>query len=505
MSAIVVGVDLGTTSCKASAFRLDGELLGHGSAPCTLTRPFPDWVEQEPADYWLSAVEAIRQALASLDAAQVVALACCGHTPGVVLLDSAGQPLRPAIVWQDNRSISEAAWLAEQVPAQQWQAWLGMDLPRSASYPPARLLWLQRHEPQLLARARHFLQPKDYVNFCLTGQVASDYWSNKGLAHLVTGEPIEAYRELLGIDPTLASHSLHPHHLLGHLSAEAARQLGLPEGLPVAVGWTDAMSGMLGTGALAKDGLAFDIAGTSEIVGLTTRLPSPAHAGLLVAPVLDTDLRVVYGPTQTSGAAVAWFLERFWPELAASDERKLDAAVAQAADGLLFLPYLEGERAPLWNADARGVLFGLSLSHTRSHVLRAIFEGVAFSVRHVLETAEQATRSSPAVMHLSGGGAQSQLWNALKATVLGKAVRATLVRDAGTLGAAMLAALAVQAFDSLTSASQAMVRMHATVEPEVPGSATLEPALVRTADYDQSYARYRQLYGSVQGLYTQRG
>ena len=269
--SVVIGVDLGTTGCKVGAFSLDGELLGHGVSPCTVDRPHANWAEQDCSQYWDSAVSAIRQALAGIDASNVVALACCGHTPSLVLLDEKGQPVRPAIIWQDGRAISEAAALEKEITPKQWKDWQGLDLPRNASYPPARLRWLCTHEPETLRKTRQLLQPKDYLNYRLTGILASDYWGSKGLVHLRTGEPIEDYREVLEIDPALAPSCRHPHHLLGRLSSESARILGLSEGVPVATGWTDALCGMLGTGALAQSGLAFDIAGTSEIVGLNGR------------------------------------------------------------------------------------------------------------------------------------------------------------------------------------------------------------------------------------------
>jgi xylulokinase len=375
--------------------------------------------------------------------------------------------------------------------AEQWKDWLGLDLPRNASYPPARLRWLRTHEPEALLRTRQLLQPKDYLNYLLTGKIASDYWGSKGLVHLRTGEPIEAYRSVLGIDPALAPPCRHPHHLLGSLSSESAGALGLAKGVPVATGWTDALCGMLGTGALAQSGSAFDIAGTSEIVGLTSSNEPVNHAGVLVAPILDTDLRVVYGPTQTSGGAVDWFVSTFLSKQGTRESVVLDDLPVSNSADLLFLPYLEGERAPIWDPKARGVFFGVSLEHTKTDFLRAVLEGVAYSIRHVLETAEQATGLTAGTLHLSGGGATSAVWNRIKSDVLGRTVQPTFVRDAGTLGAAMLAALAVHAFSDLKEASAAMVRQR------LPVLANTEMSI----RYDQLYRTYRELYRRVRDLY----
>lgn len=488
---VVIGVDLGTTGCKADAFSLSGELLGHGTTSCTVQRPFPNWVEQDCAQFWDSAVGAIRQAVSNIDPAAIIGLACCGHTPSLVLLDGAGEPVRPAIIWQDSRAAAEAMALEKQITSDQWKDWLGLDLPRNASYPPARLRWLRANEPEILRKTRYLLQPKDYLNYRLTGILASDYWGSKGLAHLTTGEPIQAYRKLLDIDPGLAPPCRHPHHFLGPLTPEAAGTLGLAPGVPVAVGWTDALSGMLGTGALAGSGSGFDISGTSEIVGLTSENEPLNHEGVLVAPILDTDLKVVYGPTQTSGGAVDWFVSTFLSKEAAELPRTLDGSIAPTSAGLLFLPYLEGERAPIWDPTARGIFFGVSLEHTRSHFLRAVLEGVAFSIRHVLEAAEKATGLSASTVHLTGGGATSEIWNRIRADVLGRRVQPTLVRDAGTLGAAMLAALAVRQFSNLKEVSAAMVRQRSPVMPN-------EDTFPR---YHQLYQTYRELYGRVRDLF----
>jgi xylulokinase len=488
---VFIGVDLGTTSCKADAFTLSGEMLGHGASACSVDRPKPDWAEQNPEEIWESAVRAIRGCVVGIDPSRVRGIGCCGHTPSLVLLDSAGKPVRPVIIWQDDRAKLEARELDEVLNSRQWEDLLGLDLPRSASYPPARLRWLARHESEALARTKHLLQPKDYLNYRLTGVVASDYWGSKGLAHLQTGQPIAAYREILAIDPGLAPPCDHPHHIAGKLSSKPANELGLPVGTPVAIGWTDALCGMLGTGALAQSGLAFDIAGTSEIVGVTATKQPSSHEGVLVAPILDTDLSIVYGPTQMSGGSVDWYLAGFHPSSPERELRTIDELISPDVGEIIFLPYLKGERAPIWNPNARGVFFGISLEHTTAHFLRAILEGVAFSIRHVLERSELATGVKSAAVYLSGGGATSARWNQIKSDVLDRNVQCTKVRDAGTLGAAMLAALAVGELADIKSATLAMVQWQPLITPN--------PAYAGT--YDRLYETYQALYTNLRDLF----
>ena len=248
---------------------------------------------------------------------------------------------------------------------------------------------------------------------------------------------------------------------------------------------------MFGTGALAGAGQAFDIAGTSEIVGLTAPHAPADPQGMLVAPVLDTDLRIVYGPTQTSGAAWQWFLNTFYPGDQQRASQELQSPAASGSERLLFLPYLEGERTPIWDSRARGVFFRIASTHTREHFARAVLEGVAFSIRHVLETAQRASDTPIGDLRLSGGGAEMGLWNTIKASVLGKPVQPTLVRDAGSLGAAMLAALACGAYSTIGEASQAMVRL---AEPIMPDGAL-------KGYYDQLYGDYHDLYRRVRDLF----
>ena len=199
----------------------------------------------------------------------------------------------------------------------------------------------------------------------------------------------------------------------------------------------------------------------------------------------------MYGPTQTSGGAVDWFVSTFLSKQGTNEARAIDDLIASTSAGLVFLPYLEGERAPIWDPKARGVFFGVSLEHTRAHFHRAVLEGVSFSIRHVLETAEMATGIEAATLHLSGGGATSAAWNSIKSDVLGRRVQPTFVRDAGTLGAAMLAALAVGAFSNLHDATAAMVRERPPVVPDEESHAR----------YNELYRTYRELYHRLRDLY----
>ena len=507
----LVGLDVGTTSCKAGLFDTHGRLLALTSASYGLSRPQPGYVEQDPEQYWDAAVRCVRNLLASPAASidQLAAVCACGQAPTLVLLDSDRRPLRPAILWQDTRAAAEAERLARDPGSDTLAEWLGLRWPVDASLPLARLLWLRQHEPESLARTAAVVLPKDYVHLRLSGTIASDNWSAKGLAHLTNRQPLTALRDLCGLDPSVAPAALTSHQVMGHVSTEGATATGLPAGLPIAAGWTDAMSAMLGSGALGTAGLACDVSGTSEVVGLT--LPArPVDTGLLMcAPVLDSGRWMLYGPTQASGASLGWALRTFRtpPHVGpigravdstttadADQEAALAAAarVAPGAGGLVFLPYLEGERAPVWDPRARGVLLGLSTSHTPSDLYRAVLEGVACSVRHILTAAIESGGHPLQEVRVAGGGARLSIWNQIKADLTGYAFRPCAVTENGVLGAAMLGAIGAGIFTDVESASAAMVQVGAAAHPDP----------TYRAAYDRTYVRYTTLYPKVRELYA---
>jgi xylulokinase len=496
----LLGIDVGTSGCRAAVYSQTGHPLASHSISYSLARPSPRWVEQDAAVYWEAAAGVVRQAVLEMGLeAEVGAIGICGQSPTLVLVDADGQPLRPAIIWQDTRAIAEAERLRALHTDAEWAEIFGMALPVDASYPPARLRWLRTHEPEVLAHCHAILQPKDFLVHRLTGAFVSDIWSSKGLLHQGTGRPIAAYRDLLGIDPALAPQGIRPRDIAGLVTEAAAALLGLPPGIPVVAGWTDSHAAILASGALGADGEAFDIAGTSEIVGVTATRPATVAGGVLLSPLFDPDAPqrvLVYGPTQTGADALRWAVESVLA-MPADGARRYEAAMAMAArvppgaEGLVFLPYLDGERAPLWDPHARGVLMGLSRAHTAAHIVRAIMEGVAFSVRHVLEVAEQQAGLRAERIRLAGGGIRNAAWNQIKADILGRPLLTMADPGASVLGAAMLAGLGAGLFRTTAEASAAMVRTNAEYSPNRAASDR----------YHSHYELFRDMYTSLRPLF----
>ncbi len=493
---LYVGLDVGTTSTKGAVVDAAGHILAVTSVPYPVSRPRPGWAEQDPHDYVDASVRVIRELLAApgVDASSVAALCGSGQAPTHLLLDTRGEPVRPAILWQDTRASAEADALAREVPADAMASIIGMNWPVDASNPLARGRWLATHEPEVLARAAHLLIPKDYVHYALTGVMRTDAWSAKGLVHQATRQIVEGIEALGCLPARIIPPAGSPRDVVGHVTAEASRRTGLPRGIPVACGWTDGMVAMLGSGSLGHAGLAGDVSGTSEVTGVTVA-GEPAVVGrLMAARVVDTDHWILYGPTQASGASLGWVMRTVMlpgdpvtPEARQSAALALAARVAPGADGLVFLPYLEGERAPIWNPRARGAFAGLSTATEPGHLVRAVLEGVACSVRHILGLAETNGGTPIREVRVAGGGARVALWNQIKADVTGYVFRPCETSENGVLGSAILAATGAGHFSDVASASDAMVRLG---DPVLPDSAHRET-------YDDLFRRYVAMYPAI--------
>lgn len=480
----ILALDIGTGSCKAAVYDRTGRLIAEANSSYDVQRPAPMWVEQQPEDWWTAVGQVCRKLWEDVHPDDIAGIGLSGQVPTMILVDEDANPLAPAITWQDRRAEAEAAWLRDEIGREQLQAWLGMDLPIDAGWPPARILWWQRHRPELIAKTRTVLLAKDFILARLTGEFYSDAWSAKGLIHLLNHQPTADYYAALGIPTRIAPAILPPFAVAGGVTAAAASFTGLREGTPVVVGLSDALSGMAGTGAFHNAGTAFDQTGTSDIVGATGAAPTLNL--LYVPPDVTGELSVLYGPTQAGGDSLVWYAE--WTN------NPLDAVLAAAdaatpgSSEIVFLPYLQGERAPLWDTTARGAFIGLMRSHTLGDGARAVMEGVAMSVRHILELTGFRAGSGRAV-RLAGGSTRNDTWNQIRADVLQSTVEVIEQQNAATLGAAMLAAVGAGLYSSLSDAA-AMVRIEKVYAPNT-----------ALADhYDRLYARFRALYPALKAL-----
>ncbi len=478
---MLLGLDLGTSSVKALLMAEDGTVLGEGSASYAVRAPRPGWAESTPEDWWGAVLEATGVAVGRRGA-EVTALGLSGQMHGVVLVDEPGLPLRPAVIWADARSGAELAAYRR----------LDEDLGRRLANPPAvgmagpSLLWLRDHEPDAYTSARWALQPKDWLRMRMTGEVATE--PSDASATLLYDLPADdwsyAVVEELGLRTELLAPLIPSARVAGTLEGEAAGDLGLREGLPVAAGAADTAAAMLGTGLLRPGPVQLTV-GTGGQVVTPKRAPEPdphgrTHLYRAALPGLWYSMAAI----QNAGLALEWVrkvLGVSWKEV-----YEEAFAVPQGSGGVTFLPYLSGERTPRFDPGARGAWTGFGLDHTRGHLLRAALEGVAFALREALEALEDHGITAPELRLAGGGtgGGSGGPWRQLLADVLGRPLG--LLPDeissvASARGAAFLAGLASGVYPTAEDT------LPLTPEPESvirPG----EPA------YETAYERYKELY-----------
>jgi xylulokinase len=487
--AYLLGIDVGSSGAKVALLAPDGTVAALAAHGYPTEEPQPQYKEQDPEQWWRAAVAGIREVLAAAPSGEVVAVGAAGHISSLTFVDSAGRPLRPAMGFQDLRAVAEVAEIARLFSRQDLAERLGIDLPPAATWPLPRLLWFLKHEPSTLERAHCVLQAKDYVNFRLTGALASDLASNRGMVSQTTGLVPRDVFARLGLPDSLTPPTYACTEIIGRVTASAARETGLPAGTPVAAGCNDLNACMLGSGSV-ESGRAFNITGTSEHIGVVTEKCHSVPA-LISAPYLP-GLNLFYGVTSSGGGSLDWFLRAFDYEL--EDLLRAAEAAPAGSGGLTFLPYLEGERAPIWDASASGAFIGIR-AHHRGHFARALLEGVAFSLRHNLETVERHAGMAAGPLVISGGGARIRLWNRIKAGVLERTVAVPRNPQVGVAGAAMLAAAAVGLHSSCAEAARAMVQPQDSVEP----------AREDIPQYRESYERYRQLYPALKRWFAGHG
>ena len=471
----LIGIDVGTTAIKAVLMSIEGERLADFMRPVTMLRPAPGLAEQD-AEEWMDGVLAALAAFA--DQHDLTGLAGIGIASQVnthVFVGDNGLALLPAITWQDTRCAPDAAALDAQVSAAQKTAWFGGPIPIDASHALARMAHVARVQPEIYARTRHLLLPKDYCVMRLTGAVAGDPIASVGLVGR------DGYvRELLDLVPRAAD-LLPPLHGFSHVAGRVRD--GLPcAGTPVVVGAMDAWAGMFGVGVVS-DGDAMYQSGTSEILGIVSATVNPTPGVILFPPYEGIVMHAA--PTQAGGAALRWFanvLEKTAPELSA-----FAGSIGPSDAVPLFLPHLQGERAPLWDAASRGVFARLDARAGTAEMVRAVMEGVAFSARLAFDALKASSGIAPEVANIGGGGARSDVWCQIRADALGFPLRRCAVSDAAALGAGILAGLGSGTMDSLAGAVGRLVRYDHTFEPD----------RATRAYYADKFGRYRQLYETL--------
>ena len=465
-----LGLDFGTSSVKAVLVRGDGTVEARASAAYPTTYAPGGVAEQDAAEYLRAGREAIAACRAG--AVPLAGVGLAGQTPTLVpVAYRRGRAARADVAGPPGRRRGACACRRARRPRAAVRHPLALDRRVRPGETPVALAT----EPETVARTRLVLQPKDYVGLRLTGSPLSDPWSSKGLCHVLTSEPATGVLQRVGFEPSVAPPLADAWERRGAVTSEAAAAFGLPEGVPVSVGWSDAVAAMLAVGAFEVPS-AFVLSGTSSIVGITSDRALPAHPSLLELPAACAPLAVHYGPTESSGASIEWAARL----LRCSPAEVLALAASVETGGApVFVPYLSGERAPVWRTDVRAVVLGLGSEHGPPELARAVVDGVCLSEADVLAVAEEHTGSAPASVAVGGRGAGQAPWLEARLSALSRPLDLLDEPDASALGAAMLGAAA--ALGTLDAARP----LRGIAERALPGGGP-RPSAVRLARFRQA-------------------
>jgi xylulokinase len=486
MTAAIVGIDVGTTACKGLLLGLDGAVLAEASAPQPQFAPKPGWAEADAGAWWTSACAVTRELLARAPGVEVRCVGVAGMLPALLLLDGAGEPLRRSIQQNDARTGAEIDAMRAATDQAAFLARTGSLVSQQSIGP--RVRWLRAHEPDLIARVAHICGSYDYVTYRLTGELGIERnWAlESGLYDLGTAEWADDLLALGMVERGWLPPLRWPTEIAGAVTPAAAAMSGLPAGTPVCAGSADHIASALATGCLEEGDLLLKIGGSADILYTTAR--GEPHPQLFLDYHNVPGRFVINGCMASGGSLLHWFVAHFCRDVPGPNPYAvLDAeaaAVPPGCEGLTVLPYVLGEKTPVFDPVARGVLSGFTLAHTRAHVYRAILEAFAFGFRHHLDVLREAGHA-PRRALISDGGARSALWRQIVADVLGLAVTWCDYPWGGALGAAIVAGVSVGAWDWEMARRVAQPR------------GTAEPDRAAAALYGRAYRAYRELYPAL--------
>jgi xylulokinase len=471
----------------------DGRLLGSATSDhAPFSSPRTTWAEQDPGDWWRACQQSVRAAVleSRIAADAITCVGLSGQMHGAVLLDDRGAVLRPSIIWCDQRTEAECRWLDDTIGRDRLLQLTSN--PALTNFTLTKLLWVRSHEPDVWKSVRHVLLPKDYIRFCLSGEYAIDVADASGTLMLDVARRAWS-RDLLDaadIDQRLLPALFESPDICARVSREASTLTGIPAGTPIVAGAGDQAAGAIGMG-ITRPGAVSATIGTSGVVFAATDRPATDPRGRLHTFCHAVPGRWhVMGVTQAAGLSLRWFRDQLAGGASYEQLTAEAAAVPPGADGVLWAPYLMGERTPHCDPNARAALVGLAASHGRGHIVRAIMEGVAFSLRDTFSIFSELSVPVDSV-RLGGGGSRSPLWRQIQADVYGCAVDTVLADEGAAYGAAILAAVGIGLWPTVDAACDALVRRASSTEPQ--------PEIVTLMN--DRYAAYTRLYPALRSIY----
>ena len=465
---LFLGIDISTTGAKVLLMNHEGEVMSSATTPLSLSTPRPLWSEQYPEDWWQAVAASVRQALlqANTSGEAVSAIGLTGQMHGLVLLDEQKQTLRPAILWNDQRCADECDEIRARIGRQRLIQITGNEALTGFTAP--KIVWVKNHEPEIFARTRHILLPKDYVRLKLTGALAMDKADGSGtiLFDLKARNWSPEILNALGIPSEWMPRTFEGHEVTGEVSSQAAEATGLRAGTPVVAGGGDQAAQAVGVGAV-RPGIVALTLGTSGVVFATTESCLIEPEGRLHAFCHALPNRWhLMGVMLSAAGSLQWYRDTLAADTSFDELMAEAAAAPSGSEGLIFLPYLSGERTPYPDPLARGAWVGLTLRHKRGHLTRSVLEGVAFGLKDSFVLIEGAGLGAIEQVRVSGGGAKSALWRQILADVLGAELVVVNTTEGAAYGAAILAGVGFGEWPDAEAACSYLIKPVERVSPE---------------------------------------
>ena len=490
---MLLGIDISTTGAKAVLINTQGQMLHASSHPYPISTPRPLWSEQNPEDWWQAAIASIQDVLSKpgVEPGKIKSIGLTGQMHGLVLLDAQDHVLRPAILWNDQRTADSCETLAEQIGLDQLINITGN--PALTGFTAPKLLWVREHEPKIYQRIAHILLPKDYIRFKLSGDTAVDCADASGtsLFDITQRAWSQEILSTLEIKTEWLPSVYEGTEITGVVSPKGAKLTGLEAGTPIVGGGGDQAAQAVGVGAVTPGIVAVTL-GTSGVVFAPTRSPVIDPQGRLHAmchslpPGEDQGWHLM-GVMLSAGGSLQWLRDTLAPELDYAKLTESAGEVPPGSEGLIFLPYLTGERTPHPDPFARGCFIGLTPRHRLAHMTRAVLEGVGFGLRDSMELLKQTGLNEIRQVRLSGGGAQSSLWRQILSDIMDVEIVTVDATEGASYGAALLAGVGVGVWPNVKEACQATVQTQTRTKPNAENIPV----------YDSYYEDYTRLYPSL--------
>ena len=485
-----LGMDVGTGGTRAVLVNAEGKLVASAAREHAPFRsPQPGWAEQDPEDWWRAAQGAIQDVLAAVNGAKIEAVGLTGQMHGAVMLDAEGNVLRPSLIWCDQRTDEECDWLHKEIGRERL-----IELTANPALPNftlTKLLWVKKHEPEIFAKIAHILCPKDYVRYRLTGTYAIDVQEASGtlLLDVANRRWSSEVARISGIPESWLPQLFESPEVCAKISSGAASITGLTAGTPVVAGAGDQGAGAVGMGILAPGSVSATI-GTSGVVFAATAAPTRDPRGRLHTFCHAVPGRWhVMGVTQSAGLSLRWLRDTIAPGESYDTLTQWAKEIPAGSDGLLWTPYLLGERTPHLDSQARAAFVGLTAGHTRGHLVRAVLEGVAYSLKDTFTLFSELGIPVNGV-RLGGGGARGPLWREIQASIYGYTTDILVAEEGGAFGAALLAGVGAGAWADLDAACKAAITVAQQIEPDT----------ASVARYAQGYQAYRKIYPALKEI-----